>query len=336
MTSLRSAVSKLGNDSVRERVSTIALFAIALVVGLAVPIGVRSILTLMAVYSIYAMAYGMVLGYADQPSLGHGLFFGLGAYAMILTIQGGDAGFWSGVGMAVLLGLAAGAAVGAVSVRLTDAFHVIITALFAAVAHLLSNAFTPLTGGSGGLTAQVPDVPLLFTSVSVYDSVTNFLVPLVFAVITYVAVSRLVRSPTGMVFLSVRENEGRAASLGYNVYAYKLLAFTVSAGLTALSGALYAVVLRYTSTEFFGFTWSVIPFVWVLIGGTGTLVGPIIGVIVLTVFQFYVSEWWTHYLIILGVLMLMLLRWGPRGVVGLVRARLESFDELLKGGARGQ
>lgn len=319
---------------VRRWAAPAAALLFAIVVGLAVSTGVRSILTLMAVLGIYGLGYGMVLGYADQPSLGHGMFFGLGAYSMILTIRGGTGGVWLGVGFALAMGLAAGAAVGAVSVRLTDAFHVIITALFAAIVHLLSNAFTPLTGGSGGLTTRIPEVTLGFMSFSVYDSRTNFLLPLAFLTATYLLLRRLVGSPMGMVWVSIRENEDRSSTLGYNTYAYKLVAFTVSAGLTALSGALYAVVLRYTSTEFFGFTWSVIPFVWVLIGGTGTLFGPLLGVIVLTVFQFYVSEWWTHYLILLGVLMLVLLRWGPKGVVGVVRSRMDSFSTLLKGRAR--
>lgn len=322
--------TRLGRSWVRRWATPAVAIASAVIIGLAVSAGVRSILTLMAVLGVYGLAYGMVLGYADQPSLGHGLFFGLGAYSMILTIQGGSRGVWLGVAFAFLMGLAAGAAVGAVSVRLTDAFHVIITALFAAVVHLLANAFTPVTGGSGGLTAQIPEIPLGFISLSVYDSRTNFLLPLAFLAATYLVLRRVLESPMGMVWVSIRENEDRSSSLGYNTYLYKLVAFTLSGGFTALSGALYAVALRYTSTEFFGFTWSVIPFVWVLIGGSGTLIGPLIGVIVLTVFQFYVSEWWTHYLILLGLLMLVLLRWGPQGIVGVVRSRIGRFSALFE------
>jgi branched-chain amino acid transport system permease protein len=103
------------------------------------------------------------------------------------------------------------------------------------------------------------------------------------------------------------------------VYGYKLAAFVLAGTLTALSGALYAVRLRYASAEFFGFEWSVLPFVWGVLGGLRTLPGPILGVVLFTVFQYYVSAWWTHYLILFGVLILVILRWLPQGVVGHLR-----------------
>ncbi len=294
----------------------IGLVAGLVVLGAVAAPGLRSVLVLILSLSVYAVAYGVLLGFVNQPSLGQSLFFGIGAYSVILPIARLEWGFWGAVGLAFVLGLVGGLLTGSIAVRLTEAYHVIITALFASVAYLAANNYTPITGGTGGLSARIPDIPLGPFSASVYDSFQNYLVPLAFASFTFSMLYVLVRSPVGTVWQAIRDNEPRALSAGYNTYAYKLLAFTLCGGFTALSGALYAVVLRYASSEFFALEWSVLPFLWVLIGGAGTLLGPLVGVALFTWFQFYVSDLWTHYLILFGLLMLAVLRWAPRGIVG--------------------
>jgi branched-chain amino acid transport system permease protein len=294
----------------------VAVVGILVLLGFTVGPGLRSVLGLILVLSIFAVAYGVLLGFANQPSLGQSLFFGLGAYSVILPIVNFEWGFWQVVGLALGLGLVAALLVGAVAVRLTEAYHVIVTALFASVANLAANNFTPITGGEGGLSTQIPPVPLGPLSFSVYEPVQHYLLTLAFAAGSYLFFYVLVRSPVGTVWQAIRDNEARAVSAGYNVYAYKLLAFTIAGAFTALSGALYAVHLRYASSEFFGLSWSVIPFLWVLIGGIGTLAGPLVGVALFTIFQFYVSQLWTHYLILFGILMIVVLRWAPLGIVG--------------------
>ena len=134
--------------------------------------------------------------------------------------------------------------------------------------------------------------------------------------VSYLLLDRLVHSPVGQMWTAIRENPQRAASIGINVYRYRLPAFALSGLLTAVAGGLYAITLRFASSEFFGFTWSVLPFVWVLIGGIGTLVGGLVGAVIFAVFQFYVAQLWTHYLLILGVALLVLLRLSPKGIVG--------------------
>ncbi len=297
-------------------VAGIAVVAVLVVLGFTTGPGLRAVLGLILVLSIFAVAYGVLLGFANQPSLGQSLFFGLGAYSMILPLINFEWGFWQVVGLALALGLGAGLLVGAVAVRLTEAYHVIVTALFASVAYLAANNFTPITGGEGGLSARIPPVRLGPFGLSVYEPVQNYLLALGFAAASFLFFYVLVRSPVGTVWQAIRDNEARAVSAGYNVYAYKLLAFTIAAGFTAVSGALYAVHLRYASSEFLGLSWSVIPFLWVLIGGIGTLAGPLVGVALFTVFQFYVSQLWTHYLILFGVVMIVVLRWAPLGIVG--------------------
>jgi branched-chain amino acid transport system permease protein len=144
----------------------------------------------------------------------------------------------------------------------------------------------------------------------------NYYFVLIFLALSYVILDRVARSPLGRVFVSIRENEKRVRFLGYNVYRYKLTAIVLSGIFTALSGGLYALTLRYASADFFSFYWSITPIVWCLIGGLGTLAGSWIGVVIMSLFQYYVSAWWTYYLIIFGVIILLILRISREGIMG--------------------
>lgn len=285
-------------------------------VGLAAPSGLRSLLMVMMIYSIFAMAYGVLLGYANQPSLGQSLFFGIGAYGVILPILRFDFGFWAALALALAAGSVAALLVGSLAVRVTEAYHVIFTALIASVGYLVAKNMPSVTGGSGGLPADIPAIIIGPLEFSIYDSTTNYLMILAFAFLVYLGLHRLVNSPLGKIWIAIRENEARTSFLRYNVYYYKLAVFALAGTLTALSGALYATRLRFASAEFFSFTWSLLPFVWGVLGGLGTLLGPVVGVVLFTCFQYYVSTWWTHYLILFGVLIIVVLRWVPRGIVG--------------------
>jgi branched-chain amino acid transport system permease protein len=319
--SVHSRGSRVGRTLYGRNIwlKVVVVAAILLAGPIAAP-GVRTIILVTLIYGLYAMAYDVLLGYSDQPSLGQGLFFGLGTYGVALPII--DHGV--GVGLALLITAVVGALVavliGLVAVRLTDVFHVIFTALFASVAYMIANTLTPITGGSGGRTIELPDLQLGPWSVSLYGPHATYLLVAVIVAVSYLLLDRLVHSPIGQMWTAIRENPQRAASVGINVYRYRLVAFVISGLLTAVAGGLYAISLRFASSEFFGFTWSVLPFVWVLIGGIGTLLGGLVGAVVFALFQFYVAQIWTHYLLILGVALLVLLRLSPKGIVGAWRS----------------
>ena len=323
-------LSNLQARYIKPVIMALALLALVLL-GLFSSSGFLSLAIIMIIYSIYAVSYDLLLGYANQPSLGHSLFFGLGAYGMVLPVLHWQWGFWEAMGLALLAGAVGGLVVGFLAVRVTEAYHVILTALIASVVFLLAKNMTPLTGGSGGLSFTVPPIFIGPLKLSVYESSTSFFLVLAFGLAVFLFLRRLVGTPLGRVWVGIRENETRMVSLGYNVYYYKLAAFVTASMLTALAGALYAIRLRYVSAEFFDFMWSVLPFIWVIVGGIGTLSGPVLGVVLFTVFQIYVSDWWTHYLIIFGLLILAVLRWAPQGVMGYVNQWLRG-RELKAGG----
>jgi branched-chain amino acid transport system permease protein len=316
---------------IRSKLSLIIFFVIVIVlilIGPVLPPGLMSLMLEMMILSIFAMGYDILLGYTDQCSLGHSLFFGVGAYGIVLSVLHLNAGFWLALLIALALSFIFAFLEGLISVRLSEAYFVIITAIFFSIFFLLALSMTWLTGGDDGLSVQIPPVSLGFASFSIYNPLVNFYLVLLFLIATYIILARIVSSPLGRVFISIRENQERARFLGYNVFRYKLAAFILSAVFAGLSGALYAIRLRYGNADFFGFTWSVSPIVWSLLGGMGTLTGPCIGVVIMSLFQYYVSAWWSQYLIIVGVLIIVVLRVSPKGIVGYIKSKR---NEVLSG-----
>jgi branched-chain amino acid transport system permease protein len=286
------------------------------ILGVVLPSGARSLVIQMMIFSIFAMGYDVSLGYTNQTSIGHSVFFGAGAYGTILSLTIVK----TGVILSLLIGTAVGLLfaflLGLICVRLTEAYFVIVTAIIASVFHLLAMDMTWLTGGDDGLTVSVPAISLGFTQLSLYTPTTNYYFVFFFLVLAYFIMNRMLNAPLGKIFLSIRENEKRTHFLGYNVFAYKLVAFVISGVFAALSGGLYALTLRYASADYFSFYWSILPVVWCLIGGLGTLVGCWLGVALMSVFQYYVSAWFTYYLLVLGILILIILRVSRKGMLG--------------------
>jgi len=314
------------SEKALERRETPTYFAIVFllllaVMGMVLPQGARSLVTHMMVFCILAMGYDVCFGLTNQCSLGHAVFFGGGAYGVVFSILHLKMGVLSSVFLSLGAGFILAVIMGLVSVRLTEAYFVIITAIFFSVFHLLAMDLTWLTGGDDGLSLQLPSLSFGSVTLSLYHPIANYYFVLIFLAISYLILDRMARSPMGKIFVSIRENEKRVQFLGYNIFRYKLMAFIVSGMFSALSGGLYALTLRYGSADFFSFHWSIMPIVWCLIGGLGTLAGSWIGVVIMSLFQYYVSGWWTYYLILFGIIILLILRISRKGILGYVISR---------------
>jgi branched-chain amino acid transport system permease protein len=314
------------SENIGERGETPTYFVIIfllllVVIGTVLPKGARSLVTHMMIFCILAMGYDVCFGLTNQCSLGHAVFFGGGAYGVVFSILHLKVGVLPSLFFSLGAGFILAVIVGLISVRLTEAYFVIITAIFFAVFHLLAMDLTWLTGGDDGLSLKLPSISFGSITLSLYHPMINYYFILTFLALSYLILNRMARSPMGKIFVSIRENEKRVQFLGYNVFRYKLMAFIVSGVFSALSGGLYALTLRYGSADFFSFHWSIMPIVWCLIGGLGTLAGPWIGVIIMSLFQYYVSAWWTYYLILFGIIILLILRISRKGILGYVISR---------------
>jgi branched-chain amino acid transport system permease protein len=309
-----------------EKGSTVTYFAIVfllllLVLGMVLPKGARSLVIQMMIFSVLAMGYDLSLGFTNQCSLGHSVFFGAGAYGAIFSIMYLKVGLLPSLFFSFAAGFFLAVITGLISVRLSEAYFVIVTAIFFAIFHLLAMDLTWLTGGDDGLSIQLPALSLGFGKLPLYNPLVNYYFVLAFLALSYLVLNRIVKSPLGKIFISIRENQKRIQFLGYNVYRYKLIAFILSGMFSGLSGGLYALTLRYGSADFFSFHWSIMPVVWCLIGGLGTLAGPWIGAVIMSLFQYYVSAWWTYYLILFGIIILLILRISRKGIMGYIMGR---------------
>ncbi len=169
--------------------------------GFILPKGARTLVIQMMIFSILAMGYDLSLGFTNQCSLGHSVFFGAGAYGVILSILHLKVGilpslFFQRSGRVWVFGIITGL----ISVRLTEAYFVIVTAIFFAIFHLLAMDLTWLTGGDDGLSVQLPDLSLGFAKLSLYDPVVNYYFVLFFLTVSYLILHRIAQSPLGKIF----------------------------------------------------------------------------------------------------------------------------------------
>jgi len=284
------------------------------------------------VAALYGVAYDLLYGYTGLLSLGHAVFFGVGAYAVVFAIREFNLGLLMAL-VAALVVTALVAVLLGVILRISHLIHafVIITILVALIVELWASSASELTGGTDGLNLVISEAGL-FGAVPFqpYDPVTRYYLVGAFLLLSFFVLYRLVNSPVGLVFEMIRENEERARTLGYNVKAYKYLAFVVSGAFTGLAGALETYVVGHVSASQFSIFVSADPLVYTLIGGRGTLVGPIIGAGIVTIASDQIRSITDAWPLFVGLILITVAVVEPEGIMGL-RERVsgaEVFDRF--------
>jgi len=271
-----------------------------------------SLLTSAALYGVLAMSYDLLMGYTGILSFGHALFFGVGAYGAGILMR--DAGFDFFSAMAVVLALSAvlAAVIGLLSLRVKGVYFAMVTMAFAEFFHILVEKLYHITGGSDGFT-RIP------TPVWLGGTVQKYYVALVFAIAMYLLARRLVSSPVGSVWLAIRENETRAAMLGYDTFSYKLAVMVISGMMAALTGGLYAVVVNFAHPGFISVSTTINLLLMVVIGGVGTLSGGFIGALIVQPLGRILSSYFRAWLLVFGVVYVLIVLFFPAGILGSVR-----------------
>lgn len=275
------------------------------------------------IYAVLAMGFNLAYGYAGLMSLGHALFFAAGAYGAGLAV------YWGGwtIPAAFAAGLASGIAVSAIAglllLRVTGVAFLIVTLMLAQTGFLTSIYFNAYTMGEQGMVLPA-SAPLSLGPLSLRLADPAFKYNAAFIAFGAVLLFMLwlTRSPVGRVLIAIRENEPRTRMLGYNTYAYRYFAILVSGSIAGLAGALYCLLFSYVGSSFASLQYSTLPMLWTLLGGAGTVIGPLIG----TAFMFYVtdiaSSFTSSYLLFVGFALVAVALWLPRGIAGVLRARL--------------
>ena len=275
------------------------------------------------VLAAFAMGYNLLFGYAGLLSLGHAMFFAAGLYGAGLTMYHLD---WD-VPAAFMAGLASGAllalVIGVLALRTRGVAFMIVTMMFAQVAYLLIYYFGAWTRGDEGLVIQQQVRAITFggSRLDLTDPAVRYMAALALFAIVLAVTLAIVRSSFGRVLVAIRENEERTKMLGYDTFANKLIAMVASGAISAAAGAAYVILFGYVGSTLASVQYSILPLLWVLLGGAATTLGPLVG----TLFMYYVvditSAYTSAYMLIVGVALILLVLYFPKGVLGTIRER---------------
>jgi branched-chain amino acid transport system permease protein len=299
------------------------VMALLIVAPLVLPVFWRRFLTEVLIWGLLAMSSDLLIGYTGMVSFGHSAFFGLGMYgaaAALLLVS--PPNLWLAIGLG--LAGAAGAAlfVAYFSTRLRDIYFAITTLIFSQIFYVIIFTWTPVTGGENGLIFSKPrlTIPFIYEGRFTNETMHWFVLGIVTA--SYLILRRVTRSPFGMVLQSIRENEARTRAIGYRVERYKIVAVMLSGLFAGLAGVLYAIQNEFAAPDFVYFITSGDTVIFNVMGGIGTLVGPIVGAGFFQLIRELLSRLFGDqfpYLIPLGVIFIVMIIFLPQGLLGFAR-----------------
>jgi branched-chain amino acid transport system permease protein len=297
--------------------------AILIVAPLILPEFWRRFLTEVLIWGLLAMSSDLLIGYTGMISFGHSAFFGLGMYGAAGALLLVDPpNLW----LAILCGLAgaAGAAlfVAYFSTRLRDIYFAITTLIFSQIFYVIIFTWTRVTGGENGLIFTRPHLTIPFLYDARFTTTTMHWFVLTVVTASYLILRRVTRSPFGMVLQSIRENEPRTRAIGYPVERYKIVSVMLSGLFAGLAGVLYAVQNQFAAPDFVYFLTSGDTVMYNVIGGIGTLVGPIVGAGFFQLMRELMARLFGDqfpYLIPLGMIFIAMIIFLPQGILGFAR-----------------
>ncbi len=275
------------------------------------------LLTEVLIFGLFAASLDLLVGFTGLISLGHALAFGVSGYTVGLIATrltpNATITLLAGIAMATVASLVTGALI----VRSRGIYFLMLTLAFAQLGFSLAETWTPVTGGANGL--PLPLIELFPGSTLLANVAWFYYYVLIAFVLGYVALRRVADSPFGRSLVGIRENEERMQAVGYSVAGYKLAAYCTAGAFAGYAGALYAHHQRFLAPGAVGFEFSALVFIMVIIGGRGTLFGPVLGAGVVLLLRDELSsrfEWWQ---LVLGAVFIAVVYFLPRGLGGLSR-----------------
>jgi branched-chain amino acid transport system permease protein len=284
------------------------------------------------IFGGFAMSVDLLLGITGMLSLGHALFFGLGAYVSGLVLKGIAPSFWLAMGVTLCVALVVGTVAGIIAIRVRGVYFALITF---GMAEVVSKAVynTREIGGSDGIIGiPIVHVDFLFFSVSSSSALSFFLFVLVLVMGLYFLLEAMLQTPFGRLVKAIRANESRVPFLGYSSQHAKLCVFILASVVAALSGALYPMLRGFVSPELMFFHTSADAVITVILGGVGTLIGPLYGSVILTTLKSIIGTYTQHQQVVVGVLFMLSVIFVPEGLIGHIKPRLNAW--LMRGEAK--
>ena len=271
------------------------------------------------VLAIFAMGYNIAHGYTGLLSLGHALFFAFGMYGAGLAVWQVEWTFFPAVVLGMIAGGVSAGAVGLLALRTTGVSFMIVTLMFAQAGYLTILYFGSYTGGDEGFVVETIGRQVFGHDLA-QDTPRALMAFALFAIVV-LAKLWLVRSPFGRVMVAIRENEDRSRMLGYNPFRVKLIVMIISGLYAGLAGAAYGILFGYVGASFATVQYSILPMLYALMGGAGTVLGPLLGTILMFALVEIASIVTSQQVLVVGVALVGLVMFAPRGVLGVVRDR---------------
>ncbi len=303
---------------VRRR--TAGLLALAVLIALPHVVPYTALASEMLVFALFAAAYDLVLGYSGLLSFGHAAFFGLGAYGTGILLLRVVPSAPLGLAFGVLLAALAGVAIGALCMRRAGVYFAMVTLAFGQMLYFVAFKWNSLTGGDDGLQG-VPRPPI--GPLPLRNEAVLYYVILAAVIASVLILSRVVNSPFGKALEALRENPARARSIGYDIGRYRLAAFAISAAFSGLAGGLYALLLDFVpvSTLYWPTSGEVV--MMNVIGGTGTLFGPMAGAMFIVLLRDIVTTYTRLWGLVVGAVFMVAVLAFRQGIAGPVWRRLK-------------
>lgn len=264
---------------------------------------------------VLATSFNLIVGYVGEFSLGHTAFLGIGAYtAALLSLRLGAPAYLT-IPAGGIVGGVFGLLIGSITLRLRGPFFVIVTLCFAEVLRLIANNWVALTNGPMGLSGVARPQWIEGRSVLAQQASFYYVGLLLAAAAIYFAY-RLVHSNVGRAAIAIRENRLLAQSVGIWPFSVSLLTFVVAAVMCGFAGAFYAHYISFVGPEVFGFSFMASMIIMVLVGGKGTLTGPVIGPVIVVLLEEYLRDFKELRLSIFGIVLIVIVIFMPQGLMG--------------------
>ena len=279
-----------------------------------------------AIFMIYAMGYNLLLGNSGLPSFGHGAFFGIGAYGFGLLQRHVSSNFWLDLAGAIAIGTLAGMLVATFVSHRRGIYYALLTIAFGQVLWFIAFKWHSLTGGEDGLlNIKRMAVPLGFASFDTRSNEALSYVVLAALVLVVLICWRCVHSPFGRVLSAIRQNETRARFVGYNVWLYKWLAFTLSTLVAGLAGGLFALAQQSAYPNVMSLQQSGFVVMMTLVGGgMVSFWGPVLGAVLFFVARDLLGAYTEAWLLWYGLLFMLVVLFKPEGLAGMLRKNVRS------------
>ncbi len=275
------------------------------------------------VFGLFAMGFNLLFGYMGLLSFGHGAFLGMGGYLTGISMVHFSLPWGLAIVIGVLGAALGGLVMGFLAIRTRGIYFSMVTLALGQIIYYIFYKAESLTGGENGLRGvKVDSFSFFGFTVDLLNPITKYYFIFIFVLAAIWFVSRILNSPLGAVMEAIRENEKRAAACGFNVARTKLLVFILSAGICGLAGSLRALHLSIVPIDSLHYLQSGQAVMMSILGGMGTFFGPFIGAAVMLYLEDVITNFTTHWMLVVGLIFMFFVLFFPQGIWGSILHKL--------------